>query len=368
MAPLLFRPLLRAALGGIVVLSLGTALADPAPDPAAPSPAELQEALPLLQQYYYNPPALQGLHSAQDLPALLSHLRGVAFLNPPDEASPPPIRSELLPGKFGYWRVATLAAKDWKALGNEWNDWNTHGLQGMIVDLRHCRNGSTAADPFDAAARLASYFIPEGTLLFSVQALQLPQKLYQTAAPATHPSAIPPLVVLTDRATDGAAEVLAEVLRRQAGAIVIGQSTPGDQALFTYAKLQSGRLLRVPIAPALLPDGTALLGTPVKPDIAVYVEDRLQDELLAQIELGSAAQGLIEAPLRLRLNENALVHEENPEIDEVLAERDRAAHKDPAAPLPDTPLMRALDILKALALPPQTATVETAPTPLPAAH
>jgi len=369
MAALLFRSLFRAGLGAFfwLRLSIGVASADPTPDPNAPQPAELEEALPLLQQYYFNPSALQGAqgaHTAQNLPALLPRLRGVAFLNPLDE--PTPIHGELLPGQFGYWRIGSLSAKDGKALGVQWNDWTAHGLRGMIVDLRHCR-ASDGADAFDAATRIASFFLPDGTILFSIQALQLPQKLYQTTA-VPHPFAVPPLVVLTDRATEGAAEVLATILRQQAGAIVIGQTTPGDAALFTFAKLSSGRLLRIPIAPVLLPDGTALLGTPVAPDIAVYVDDQVQGEVLAQIALGTAAEGLVEAPTRLRLNENALVHEENPEIDEILAEQARAAHKDPSAPLQDLTLMRAIDILKGIALFPSLAAPETAPTAPPALH
>ena len=379
MAALLFRSLFRAGLCVGLGLSLGGAVlaADPAlnantaADPNAPQPAELEEALPLLQQYYYNPSALQSAHTAQDLPALLPHLRGVAFLNPPDGASP--IHNELLPGQFGYWRITSFsfAAKGGKTLelGAKLNEWTTNGLRGMIVDLRHCRDSDSGDNggAFDAATRIASAFLPDGTILFSIQALQLPQKLYQTAA-VPHPFAIPPLVVLTDRATEGAAEVLATVLRQQAGAIVIGQTTPGDEALFTFAKLSSGRLLRIPIAPVLLPDGTSLLGTPVAPDIAVYVDDRVQGQVLAQIALGTAAQGLVEAPIRLRLNENALVHEENPEIDEILAEQARAAHKDMSAPLQDLTLMRALDVLKGIALFPSTAPPETTPPAPPALH
>jgi len=360
MAAFSFRHLFRAGLLGIWMSAAAWAA-----DPNAPQPAELEEALPLLQQYYFNPSALQAVRSAQDLPALLPHLRGVAFLNPPEQEVP--IRSELLPGKFGYWRIGSLAAKDGKELGAELNDWTGHGLRGMIVDLRHCRSGD-GGDGFDIAARIASAFLPDGTLLFSIQALQLPQKLYQTAAVVPHSPFAAPLVVLTDRATDGAAEVLAEVLRRQAGAIVIGQTTPGDEALFTLAKLKSGRLLRIPIAPVLLPDGTSLLGTPVAPDIAVYVDDQVQVQVLAQIALGTAAQGLVEAPTRLRLNENALVHEENPEIDEILAEQARAAHKDASAPLQDLTLMRALDVLKGITLFPSAAAPETAPAVTPGLH
>ena len=371
MAALLFRHLLRAGLLGIGMSGVVLA-ADPVPDPNAPQPAELREALPLLQQYYDNPSALQGIHTAQDLPAILPHLHGVAFLNPGEEAEASWIRSELLPGRFGYWRIGSLAVKDGKAqaLAAELNDWTAHGLRGMILDLRHCRGGEgngNGADPFDAATRIASAFLPDGTILFSIQALQLPQKLYQTAALVPHPPFAAPLVILTDRATDGAAEVLATVLRQQAGAIVIGQTTPGDEALFTFAKLSSGRLLRIPIAPVLLPDGTPLLGTPVAPDIAVYVDDQAGVEVLAQIALGTAAQGLVEAPTRLRLNENALVHEENPEIDEILAEKARAAQKDASAPLRDLPLMRAVDVLKGIGLFPSVAPAETPPPP-PALH
>jgi hypothetical protein len=314
------------------------------------SPAEAAEIAALLQKYYDDPAALNGITPA-NAAALLGRLPGVALLPAAPESRAAAVRSELLPGRIGYWRAAGLSIKDTAALATELRDWNAGHLRGLVVDLRHCDPPATA-EAFADAARIAGYFIPEGQLLFSIQGLQTPQKLYQTgpALPGLPLNPAPPLIVLVDRATAGAAEALAEALRRQAQAIVVGRSTAGTAALFTYQKLSSGRFLRIPTARVLLPDGNPLLGVPVAPDIAVFVDDRTENEALAQIALGPAARGLVEAPLRHRMNEASLVHEENPEIEEVLAEQYRQARRDDPAPLQDVTLMRAIDILKGIAL------------------
>jgi hypothetical protein len=331
---------------------------------APPSPAEAEEIAPLLLKYYQSPAALRDLRAPADLAALWPGLtapgpgRGVFLLSSgeaPSKAAPV-VHAELLPGRVGYWRAAGFnLPKDGAPLAAGLADWTSTSVGGLIVDLRD----TAAPDDYAGATRLASFFVPTGTVLFTVQGLQVPQQVYTTGIPPGDGKVYTlPLAVLVNRQTRGAAEALADALRRDAGAIVVGRSTPGQEALFIQKRLRAapGRVLRVAQAPVLLPDGVPLAGQPVTPDIAVYVDDRDESVVLAQLDLGPAARGMVEAPIRHRMNEASLVHEENPEIEEILSEQYHQAKPDAAAaPVQDVALMRTVDIVKGIALYPATA-------------
>ncbi|HEY8967168.1 MAG TPA: hypothetical protein VIM58_12020, partial [Candidatus Methylacidiphilales bacterium] len=142
---------------------------------------------------------------------------------------------------------------------------------------------------------------------------------------------------------------LAAVLRREAGAIVLGRTADDSAALYQTVPLDADTVLRVPVASVQLPDGSDLLGNPVTPDVALYIDPKAEREVLAQTALGSASKGLVEAPPRHHMNEASLVHEENPEIADFLVSPAKGTAEE-AVPLQDTALLRAVDMIKGLTL------------------
>ncbi|HUF79317.1 MAG TPA: S41 family peptidase, partial [Thermoanaerobaculia bacterium] len=81
------------------------------------------------------------------------------------------------------------------------------------------------------------------------------------------------LVVLTDRATLGPAEVLAAVLRQKAGAELVGQRTFGNAGRQAMVEMSSGAVLFLADAFYTGPD-LEPLDEPLEPD--VRVESRLR--------------------------------------------------------------------------------------------
>ncbi|WP_157895411.1 S41 family peptidase [Verrucomicrobium sp. GAS474] len=336
-------------------LSLFLACAFPAfaalkPLPFAPETA--QKIGPVLDRLYYNPAALKNRPEGVLPPGV--------FVGSPLPAALP-IRTEVLPGNVGFWRLRNFnleKGKNWTALDTEIGTWYwTKKLPGLVLDLRN--NNAAAKADFDVAARIASYFVPPQATgavhpLFSLQSLRGPEQVFSAIAPDSFP--ITPLfpgtlVVLVNPQTGGAAATLATLLRREAGAILIGRTPSDSSALLESVALDTTppSIVRVATAVATLPDGISLLGQPATPDISLYIDDKAEQEILAQIALGPAAKGLVEAPLRHHMNEASLVHEENPEIADYLTSPARATADEPL-PLQDTALLRALDILKGLTL------------------
>lgn len=313
---------------------------------------EYSEVMQLLKARYADPAAVTDSKVANTaLSGVLNRLGGGAMLltqpslvNP----SPRPISSELLPGKVGYLRLATFKpAKDWGQLEGQIYDWQKNGAIGLVLDLRDFET----ANDYAGAARVASIFTAPGETLFTVQGLQIPQQIYRSTNTSSRRQFDLPLVVLTNRRTMGASEALAAVLRGQSHAILVGRSTAGQAAYFTETKLSTGRYLRLATGQALLADGTQLFGKPIVPDIALYIDDRSERLALEENNLGSASRLVQEIAPRARTSESALVHGENPELDEMLSEQLAARSEGeakPEAPLQDVALIRAMDVLRSI--------------------
>ncbi len=322
-----------------------------APTEASPDDRELGEVMQLLKSRYADPAAVTDNKIGNaSLSAVLNRLGGGAMLmTQPALANPAPrpILAELLPGKIAYWRVATFKPnRDWAQLENQLYDWQKNGAIGMVLDLRDFET----ANDYSGAARMASIFTAPGETLFTVQGLQIPQQIYRSTNTSSKRQVEMPLVVLTNRRSMGAAEALAAVLRQQAHAILVGRSTAGQAAYFTETKLSSGRYLRLATGQASLADGTQLFGKPIVPDIALYIDD--QSERLAlegSSQDGTAMPSVQELTPRARTSEAALVHGENPELDEVLSQQLVSKNEGTKnAALQDVALIRAMDVLRSI--------------------
>lgn len=324
----------------------------PAAESTTPDEREFGEVMQLLKSRYADPAAIADnkLGNAA-LNGMLNRLGGGAILLTQPSlttASPRPISTELLPGKIGYWRLATFKpAKDWTQMEAQLADWQKAGALGLILDLRDFES----TNDYSGAARVASIFTAPGSTLFTVQGLQIPQQLYGSTNTGSRRQFDLPLVVLTNRRTMGAAEALAAVLRSNARAILVGRSTAGQAAYFTEAKLNSGRYLRLATGQAILADGTQLFGKPIVPDIALYIDDQNERMALEENNQGAASRQVQELPGRARTSEAALVHGDSPELDEFvatqLAERKTDAEKN-ETPLQDVALIRAMDVLRSI--------------------
>jgi hypothetical protein len=312
---------------------------------------EVREIFDLIRSGYVDPSVLKDKKiDPQDLNGLLDRLgTGAALMS---EASRPNTRpqgiaAEMLPYGVGYWRLATFhPAKGWAALEKQLVEWEKAHLTGLVIDVRDFQ----AAGDYAGAAQAASYFTPAGSVLFSVQGLQVPQRVYQNSRTARRFSF--PVVVVINRRTVGAAEAFAAVMRNTGKAILLGRSTAGQAGLYTETQLSSGRYLRMATAQAILADGSKLYGRPVQPDIALFIDDQKEKEVLYEIRASSAQHVVKELPIRKKMSEASLVREENPEYDAALEaqllEKQVGAGQFPPVFMQDVALVRALDVLRAI--------------------
>jgi hypothetical protein len=245
--------------------------------------------------------------------------------------------STVLPGNVVYWRVESFTpATSWQDLAAQANQSDSPGL---VLDLR----SNATPDDFSGAMRVAA-FMSQGQPGLVVPGATMADPASVTACLHGHPT----IVVLTNRETRGAAEALAASLKEH-GALVMGEATEGRAAIFREVPLGTGGMLRYATAHVYLADGTDLWDHPVVPDVTTAANVKDEESALALIDRNQVADVIGEANSRHRMSEAALVQGQDPEQDEFLASREKAATALPAVPARrDVALVEAIDSLKAI--------------------
>jgi len=253
---------------------------------------------------------------------------------------------------YGYWRVARVGnglagqlASAWKSLTE------TNQLKGLILDLRFAEGMDYAA-----AASAADLFLTKEQPLLTWGE--------SSAHSTTKKDAITlPLAVLVNPQTSGAAEALAEVLRKTDAAVLIGMRTAGAAHVFKEFDLNNGRKLRIAAGSVRVGEDNALAAG-IRPDIEVPVNADDERAYFADAykvlanrttpRSGQANASLLSGtnrPARRRINEAELVRmqREGQDLDDLVTPAGRL-EEEVGAVVRDPALARALDLLKGIAI------------------
>jgi carboxyl-terminal processing protease len=163
------------------------------------------------------------------------------------------------------------------------------GAQAMVLDLRDNGGGL-----LDEAVNVASIFIPDGTIV-STSGRSQPRQVYVAKGNAIAPRL--PLVVLVNRGTASAAEIVTGALHDRGRAKVVGTHTYGKGVFQEVQTLSNGGALDITVGEYFTPSNRNLGGGGVRegagipPDVAVAANPRGgADPQLAAAERTVAAE------------------------------------------------------------------------------
>jgi len=149
----------------------------------------------------------------------------------------------------------------------------SQGASGLVLDLREDPGGLLSQ-----AVNVASLFIDHGVVV-SLQGAHHPRQVLR-AIPGVATSL--PLVVLVDRYTASAAEIVAAALHDHHRATIVGERTYGKALVQAVDLLDNGAALELSIAHYSTPSGADLSGVGLMPQIAARDNPATpQDEALA---------------------------------------------------------------------------------------
>jgi carboxyl-terminal processing protease len=173
----------------------------------------------------------------------------------------PVVESKMLDDDIAYLKLAEFNAQATSKLKVELRSLLTEEPAGLILDLRDNPGGF-----LDVAVEIGSQFVGEGSIL--VERLKEGEDRDYPAQGGGLATDIP-LVVLVNGGTASASEIVAGAVQDSGRGILIGEQTLGKGSVQLSHYLSDGSELRVTIAHWFTPNGRAIHGEGLAPDIQV---------------------------------------------------------------------------------------------------
>jgi carboxyl-terminal processing protease len=160
--------------------------------------------------------------------------------------------------RVGYVRLSGFSQGAHGELRDEIERLYERGAQGLVLDLRGNGGGL-----LDEAVLTSSVFIEEGVIV-STSGRTQPTRDYDAVGGALSPQ---PTVVLIDRNTASAAEILAAALSERDLATLVGTRSFGKGTFQEVIELEHGGALSLTVGEYLTADGVSLAGEGIRPDV-----------------------------------------------------------------------------------------------------
>jgi carboxyl-terminal processing protease len=158
--------------------------------------------------------------------------------------------------KIGDLRLTSFTDDAGSELRTQVNQVLRHGARALILDLRENGGGLLSE-----AVNVASIFIPDGTIVSTAGRSQ-PRQVYLAKGGAISSSI--PIVVLVDRGTASAAEIVTGALQDRRRALVVGTNTYGKGVFQEIQPLPNGGAIDLTVGEYFTPSGRNLGGGGVK--------------------------------------------------------------------------------------------------------
>ncbi len=153
--------------------------------------------------------------------------------------------------------------KEWdKAITDIKSKWDSKQIKGMVLDLRDNPGGY-----LDSAVYLAAEFLPPGKLVIKQESTTGNSRDYVVERKGRLPDI--PLVVLINKGSASASEILAGALRDYRRATLIGEKSFGKGSVQEALDLKGGAGLHVTVAKWILPNGDWINSKGIEPDIKI---------------------------------------------------------------------------------------------------
>ncbi len=184
----------------------------------------------------------------------------------------PTVSSEILSGKrkIGYLRLNMFASNSDEAFQEELQSLYQQGIEGLILDLRDNPGGD-----LESAVNIAANFVPEGPIVHIVE--RSGNTFTYEAEQEVNFNL--PLVVLINKGSASASEVLAGALQDTGVAVLVGEKTFGKGIVQTVFPLPGGDGLKLTSSEYLTPNMTDIHEKGIEPDIRIeQAESQLEDK------------------------------------------------------------------------------------------
>lgn len=174
------------------------------------------------------------------------------------------VSSRMLEDGYAYLRVASFQSNTQSALDEEIRKLRAENdgedLRGVVLDLRNNPGGV-----LNAAVSVSDTFLDDGLIVYTDGRIGESKMRYSARSGDALNGA--PMVVLVNRGSASASEIVAGALQDHNRAIVVGSQSFGKGSVQTIQDLRDGSALKLTTARYYTPDGHSIQARGIRPDV-----------------------------------------------------------------------------------------------------
>ncbi len=176
----------------------------------------------------------------------------------------PAMSFQLLDQQYGYFRISFFHKNSATNLAESLESIKQDGivLRGLIIDLRNNPGGV-----LQTAVEMADGFLEDGLIVSTKGRNATMQIEYRASAGEWLPGV--PLIVLVNRGSASASEVLAGALQDHGRALIVGERTFGKGSVQSILPLRNGAGIKLTTARYYTPSGRSIQAEGIRPDLVV---------------------------------------------------------------------------------------------------
>jgi carboxyl-terminal processing protease len=173
----------------------------------------------------------------------------------------PPVSDKMMEDGIAYLKVDDFPKGRSQEIATKLKAVQKEGAKKIILDLRNSGDGEESE-----GIATANLFLNHGTITY-LQGQKYPKQIFN-ADPEKAVTSLP-LVVLVNRGTAGAAEIVAAAVMENARGDVVGDKTFGSGSIQKVIDMPDGSALVLSVAKYYSPSGKAVQDTAITPNILV---------------------------------------------------------------------------------------------------
>jgi carboxyl-terminal processing protease len=172
------------------------------------------------------------------------------------------VYGEMLGDGIAKIQITSFSTNTSKELVAKLNELKAQGMKGLILDLRQNPGGL-----LDEAIKISSLFLPDHDVILQIEDRNGKKQTINSTSTKDNPNV--PLVVVIDKGSASASEILAAAVHESADVPLVGEKSFGKGTVQQAKKFTDGSNLKLTTEKWLTPDGNWIHKKGIAPDFEV---------------------------------------------------------------------------------------------------
>lgn len=177
------------------------------------------------------------------------------------------VSSEMFDDNVGYVAVSIFGEQTYEQFKKAVDSLEEKGMKSLIIDLRGNSGGYLTT-----VTRMMSDFVSEDTVIYQMKKKNNIEKYTAINNEVKNY----PVIILIDKDSASASEIMASTMKNEYGAILVGKTTYGKGTVQETSDLSNGTLIKYTIEEWLTSKGESINDKGVKPDYEVDLSEEFK--------------------------------------------------------------------------------------------